>query len=80
LLSEEVDAAIGKRLGNFPQAFSHTGLINAAWAISEGRCERRARGGWISMARVEEESTSSRPCERGSRHELGAVLLEPQDP
>jgi hypothetical protein len=22
-------------LGNFPQAFSHIGLVNAAWAISE---------------------------------------------
>jgi GH15 family glucan-1,4-alpha-glucosidase len=35
LLSEEVDAS-GELLGNFPQAFSHIGLINAAWAISEG--------------------------------------------
>jgi GH15 family glucan-1,4-alpha-glucosidase len=26
-------------LGNFPQAFSHIGLVNAAWAISEA--ERR---------------------------------------
>jgi hypothetical protein len=24
-------------LGNFPQAFSHIGLINAAWAISRAR-------------------------------------------
>jgi GH15 family glucan-1,4-alpha-glucosidase len=22
-------------LGNFPQAFSHIGLVNAAWAISQ---------------------------------------------
>ena len=35
LLSEEVDAATGELLGNFPQAFSHIGLVNAAWAISE---------------------------------------------
>jgi alpha,alpha-trehalase len=35
LLSEEVDARTGELLGNFPQAFSHIGLINAAWAISE---------------------------------------------
>ncbi|MBV8951460.1 MAG: glycoside hydrolase family 15 protein [Actinobacteria bacterium] len=35
LLSEEVDAATGELLGNFPQAFSHIGLVNAAWAISQ---------------------------------------------
>src|SRR5438105_10921845 len=35
LLAEEVDAGTGELLGNFPQAFSHIGLINAAWAISE---------------------------------------------
>jgi GH15 family glucan-1,4-alpha-glucosidase len=34
LLSEEVDPASGELLGNFPQAFSHIGLVNAAWAIS----------------------------------------------
>ncbi len=35
LLSEEVDARTGELLGNFPQAFSHIGLVNAAWAITE---------------------------------------------
>jgi len=35
LLSEEVDAESGELLGNFPQAFSHIGLVNAAWAISQ---------------------------------------------
>jgi GH15 family glucan-1,4-alpha-glucosidase len=35
LLAEEVDAASGELLGNFPQAFSHIGLVNAAWAISQ---------------------------------------------
>jgi GH15 family glucan-1,4-alpha-glucosidase len=35
LLAEEIDAATGELLGNFPQAFSHIGLVNAAWAISE---------------------------------------------
>jgi len=40
LLAEEVDPETGELLGNFPQAFSHIGLVNAAWAISEA--ERRA--------------------------------------
>jgi alpha,alpha-trehalase len=34
LLAEEVDPVTGELLGNFPQAFSHIGLVNAAWAIS----------------------------------------------
>jgi alpha,alpha-trehalase len=42
LLSEEVDPATGELLGNFPQAFSHIGLVNAAWEISEA--ERRRAG------------------------------------
>ena len=35
LLAEEVDPTSGELLGNFPQAFSHIGLVNAAWAIAE---------------------------------------------
>jgi GH15 family glucan-1,4-alpha-glucosidase len=34
LLSEEVDPGSGELIGNFPQAFSHIGLVNAAWAIA----------------------------------------------
>jgi alpha,alpha-trehalase len=37
LLAEEVDPATGELIGNFPQAFSHIGLVNAAWAISQAR-------------------------------------------
>ncbi len=35
LLAEEIDPRSGALLGNFPQAFSHVGLVNAAWSIDE---------------------------------------------
>ena len=37
LLAEEVDAGSGEMIGNFPQVFSHIGLINAAWAIAQAQ-------------------------------------------
>jgi GH15 family glucan-1,4-alpha-glucosidase len=40
LLAEEVDGDTGELLGNFPQAFTHIGLVNAAYAIAEA--ERHA--------------------------------------
>ena len=42
LLAEEVDPVNGELIGNFPQAFSHIGLINAAWAIAQA--QERAAG------------------------------------
>jgi GH15 family glucan-1,4-alpha-glucosidase len=44
LLAEEVDVASGEMIGNFPQAFSHIGLINAAWAIAQARERAAGRG------------------------------------
>jgi alpha,alpha-trehalase len=37
LIAEEIDTANGELLGNFPQAFSHIGLIVAAHAIDQAR-------------------------------------------
>ena len=34
LMAEQIDAGSGEQLGNFPQAFSHVGLINAALLLS----------------------------------------------
>ncbi|MFJ3878888.1 glycoside hydrolase family 15 protein [Streptomyces sp. NPDC090077] len=36
LLAEEYDTRAGRQLGNFPQAFSHVGLVNTAIALSDG--------------------------------------------
>jgi GH15 family glucan-1,4-alpha-glucosidase len=44
LLAEEVDSVTGEQLGNFPQAFSHVGLVNAAWAIAEAENQAAGRG------------------------------------
>jgi alpha,alpha-trehalase len=46
LLAEEVDPRSGEMIGNFPQAFSHIGLTNAAWAITQAqqRAGRAQRG------------------------------------
>jgi alpha,alpha-trehalase len=49
LLAEEVDPGSGEMIGNFPQAFSHIGLINAAWAIAQAG-ERAAGGGPVAAA------------------------------
>jgi len=37
LLAEEIDTASRELLGNFPQAFSHIGLIKAAWELDRAR-------------------------------------------
>ena len=43
LLAEEVDSD-GEMIGNFPQAFSHIGLVNAAWAIAQAQQRAAAAG------------------------------------
>jgi GH15 family glucan-1,4-alpha-glucosidase len=40
LLGEEIDTANGEQLGNFPQAYSHIGLITAAHEIDKARAAR----------------------------------------
>ena len=40
-------------IGNFPQAFSHIGLVNAAWAISQAQV--RAAEATVTPASVQEK-------------------------
>lgn len=44
LLSEQVAVESSELLGNFPQAYSHIGLVNAAWAISRAEEKDRQPG------------------------------------
>jgi len=44
LLAEEYDPRTGRMLGNFPQAFSHVGLINTALNLSRAEGPARERG------------------------------------
>ncbi|WP_209307727.1 glycoside hydrolase family 15 protein [Geodermatophilus sp. DF01_2] len=41
LLAEEVDPGSGAFLGNFPQAFSHVGVISSGWTLARAEEERR---------------------------------------
>jgi GH15 family glucan-1,4-alpha-glucosidase len=63
LLAEEVDPLTGRMLGNFPQAFSHVGLINCALNLSRqtGPVEERADSQGPAASR-EPASTSLGPC------------------
>jgi GH15 family glucan-1,4-alpha-glucosidase len=46
LLAEEYDPIVKRHVGNFPQAFSHVGLINSAFNLSHSTrpVERRSDG------------------------------------
>ena len=53
LLAEEVDARSDEMIGNFPQAFSHIGLINAAWAITQAR-QRATKAAPVPVAAADQ--------------------------
>ena len=52
LLSEEYDPKAGRLVGNFPQAFSHLGLVNTALVLS-GKYEATARSKGAQPAQSE---------------------------
>lgn len=63
LLAEEYDPVAGRQLGNFPQAFSHVGLVNSAHNLlrARGPARQRANHGGTPSA----EETGTQPGEHG---------------
>jgi GH15 family glucan-1,4-alpha-glucosidase len=63
LLSEQFDPVAGLQLGNFPQAFSHIGLLNTAFNLSaaekpvEQRAERAVEPGVKPLSRTVEATS-----------------------
>jgi GH15 family glucan-1,4-alpha-glucosidase len=61
LLAEEVDPAGGELLGNFPQAFSHVGLIGAAINLERGAAAARRPAGGSRRPRRRRPPASAAP-------------------
>ena len=88
LLAEEVDPATGELLGNFPQAFTHIGLIHAG-ARDRGRDDpgmsrtahdRHAADFGVSLAMAEvglAQTVVLPPRLRGRLHQIAFVLAIP---
>jgi GH15 family glucan-1,4-alpha-glucosidase len=72
LLSEEYDAQLGRLVGNFPQAFSHVSLANAAYNLSGHPSvedvEPMESGRLLRMRRGRHGPGGGRLTRKGSRH------------
>jgi len=64
LLSEEYDVKRKRLVGNFPQAFSHIALVNAAFALEDGKTRRSRAHRYLHHAKP---SGSLRPSAGKSR-------------
>jgi GH15 family glucan-1,4-alpha-glucosidase len=52
LLSEEYDVKRKRLVGNFPQAFSHIALVNAAFALEDGKTMRKRAHRYLRHAKA----------------------------
>jgi GH15 family glucan-1,4-alpha-glucosidase len=64
LLAEQYDPAAGRQLGNFPQAFSHIGLVNSANNLIRARGPAEQRAEPATAEKRAPEHPSSAPEQR----------------
>lgn len=67
LLSEEYDTRAGRLVGNFPQGFSHVGLVNTAYNLVQAR------------GPAEQHSEGSAPTERNGRRATATAAVSAKD-
>jgi GH15 family glucan-1,4-alpha-glucosidase len=74
LLAEEYDAVVGRQVGNFPQAFSHVSLVNAAYNLSgHGEMDaQRAELAFRALRRALPGGAGGRGHGRGRLFSLGS--------
>ncbi|MEX6506179.1 glycoside hydrolase family 15 protein [Jiella sp. M17.18] len=74
LLAEEYDPQAKRLVGNFPQAFSHIGLINTAHNLVKAQGPARQRAAQVAprgVEQVEEDEAGSPEAEASGRNDLG---------
>ena len=67
LLAEEYDPRLGRQLGNFPQAFSHVGLVNSAVNLMSARGPAEQRADRARPQAQEQETADPAPVQRLAR-------------
>ncbi|HET7411846.1 MAG TPA: glycoside hydrolase family 15 protein, partial [Pararhizobium sp.] len=75
LYSEEIDPKTGAFLGNLPQAFTHTGFVNAVLTlrrVESGRPPDQKGGGGEGLERGAEDGNDDLPADEGGESEDGA--------